>query len=58
MQAQIAAGSYNHSYSVVPKYETIHHDATGHYETVHHDATGHYETVTTGYKCSECGATK
>ena len=58
VQAQIAAGSYNHSYSVVPKYETIHHDATGHYETVHHDATGHYETVTTGYKCSECGATK
>ena len=58
VQAQIAAGSYDHSYSVVPKYETIHHDATGHYETVHHDATGHYETVTTGYKCSGCGATK
>ena len=58
VQAQIAAGSYDHSYSVVPKYETIHHEATGHYETVHHDATGHYETVTTGYKCSGCGATK
>ena len=26
--------------------------------TVHHEATGHYETVTTGYKCSGCGATK
>lgn len=26
--------------------------------TIHHDATGHYETVTTGYKCSGCGATK
>ena len=47
-----------HSYSVVPTYETIYHEATGHYETVHHDATGHYETVTTGYKCSSCGATR
>ena len=45
---------------------TTHHDAV--YQTVHHDATGHYETVvdqeawdetvTTGYKCSGCGATK
>ena len=26
--------------------------------TIHHEATGHYETVTTGYKCSGCGATK
>lgn len=54
-----AQGAGNqHSYSVVPTYETIYHEATGHYETVHHDATGHYETVTTGYKCSSCGATK
>lgn len=47
-------------------YNTVHHDAV--YQTVHHDATGHYETVvdqeawdetvTTGYKCSGCGATK
>lgn len=47
-------------------YNTIHHDAV--YQTVHHEATGHYETVvdqeawdetvTTGYKCSRCGATK
>ena len=47
-------------------YNTIHHDAV--YQTVHHEATGHYETVvdqeawdetvTTGYKCSGCGATK
>ena len=47
-------------------YQTVHHEA----ETtiVHHDATGHNEqtvdqaawdeTVTTGYKCSGCGATK
>lgn len=39
------------SYSVIPSYSTIHHEATGHYEQ------GHYETVTTGYSCS-CGATK
>lgn len=47
-------------------YNTIHHDAV--YQIVHHEATGHYETVvdqdawdetvTTGYKCSGCGATK
>ncbi len=34
------------SYSVVPKYEIV-----------HHDEVGHNESVTTGYKCS-CGATK
>lgn len=33
--------------------DTVHHDATGHYED-----QGHYETVTTGYRCSTCGATK
>ena len=47
-------------------YNTVHHDAET--TVVHHDATGHYETVvtqaawdetvTTGYKCSGCGATK
>ena len=39
----------NHScsYTVVPNYNTV-----------HHDATGHYETVTTGYVCSGCGAAK
>lgn len=26
--------------------------------TVHHDEVGHWETVTTGYKCSGCGATQ
>ena len=45
---------------------TIHHDAET--TVVHHEATGHNEqvvdqeawdeTVTTGYKCSGCGATK
>ena len=28
------------------------------YNTVHHDAVTHTETVTTGYRCSTCGATK
>ena len=47
-------------------YTTVHHDAET--TVVHHDATGYYETVvtqaawdetvTTGYKCSGCGATK
>ena len=47
-------------------YTTVHHDAET--AVVHHEATGHYETVvtqaawdetvTTGYKCSGCGATK
>ena len=47
-------------------YSTVHHDAET--TVVHHEATGHYETVvtqaawdetvTTGYKCSGCGATK
>ena len=32
---------------------TVHHEATGHYET---QDQGWYETVTTGYKCSSCGA--
>ena len=45
---------------------TVHHDAV--YNTVHHEATGHNEQVvdkaawdeevTTGYKCSGCGAVK
>ena len=47
-------------------YTTVHHDAVT--KNVHHDEVGHYETVTdraaydetvtTGYKCSVCGATK
>ncbi len=47
-------------------YSTVHHDAET--TTVHHDATGHNEQVvdkaawdeevTTGYKCSGCGAAK
>ena len=32
-------------------------EVTG-YQTVHHDAVTHTETVTTGYRCSTCGATK
>lgn len=41
-----------HTYSVVPKYVTVHHDAITHTED-----HGYYDTITTGYKCS-CGATK
>lgn len=47
-------------------YNTVHHEAET--KVVHHDATGHYETVvtkeawdeqvTTGYRCSGCGAAK
>ena len=47
-------------------YNTVHHEAET--KVVHHDAAGHYETVvikeawdetvTTGYKCSGCGAAK
>lgn len=47
-------------------YNTVHHEAET--KVVHHDAVGHYETVvtkeawdeqvTTGYKCSGCGAAK
>ena len=47
-------------------YSTVHHEAET--TVVHHEATGHNEqvvdqeawdeTVTTGYKCSGCGATK
>ena len=32
-------------------------EVTG-YQTVHHDAVTHTKTVTTGYRCSTCGATK
>ena len=41
------ARNHSCSYTVVPNYNTV-----------HHDATGHYETVTTGYVCSGCGASK
>ncbi len=43
----VIAGEDGHSYSVVPQYETI-----------HHDEVGHYETAIIGYKCSACDATK
>lgn len=42
-----ASSDIAHNYKVVPKYETV-----------YHDEVGHYETVTTGYRCSGCGATK
>ena len=38
---------------------TIHHEATGHNEQKWvQDSAAWTETVTTGYKCSGCGATK
>ena len=59
---QIQTGTVHHEAETT----VVHHDAE--YTTVHHDATGHNEkvvdqaawdeTVTTGYKCSGCGATK
>ena len=66
---QIGTTHHDAVYSTVHHdavYTTVHHDAET--TVVHHDATGHYETVvtqaawdetvTTGYKCSGCGATK
>ena len=62
----MAAGCWSGWHTEPRQIGTTHHDAV--YNTVHHDATGHYETVvtqvawdetvTTGYKCSGCGATK
>ena len=59
---QVQTGTVHHD----AVYTTVHHDAET--TVVHHEATGHYETVvtqaawdetvTTGYKCSGCGATK
>lgn len=68
---QVQTGSVHHeaAYQTVHHdavYNTVHHEAET--KVVHHDATGHYETVvtkeawdeqvTTGYKCSGCGAVK
>ena len=68
---QVQTGSVHHDavYQTVHHdavYNTVHHEAET--TVVHHEATGHYETVvtqaawdetvTTGYKCSGCGATK
>ena len=49
-----------YGYSVLPvKTGTIHHEATGHNEQKWvQDSAEWTETVTTGYKCSGCGATK
>ena len=41
------------------KIGTVHHEATGHNEQKWvQDSAAWTETVTTGYKCSGCGATK
>ncbi len=66
---QIGSTHHEAVYSTVHHdavYTTVHHDAET--TVVHHEATGHYETVvtqaawdetvTTGYKCSGCGAKK
>lgn len=39
-------------------YQTKWREVVTGYQTVHHDAVTHTETVTTGYRCSTCGATK
>lgn len=52
-----------HCYTVVPS-QSVHHDAVTHTEQVQTgtrtvtDQAAYDETVTTGYRCSECGATK
>ena len=68
---QVQTGSVHHDavYQTVHHdavYNTVHHEAET--KVVHHDAVGHYETVvtkeawdeqvTTGYRCSGCGAAK
>lgn len=62
----MAAGCWSSWHDEWTQTGSVHHDAV--YNTVHHEATGHNEqvvdqeawdeTVTTGYKCSGCGATK
>lgn len=56
-EKQLAMSGVFISSSVVTEQRVVgsHQEQTG---TIHHEATGHYETVTTGYKCSGCGATK
>ena len=51
-KAEMLAGTGKYGWHTVWK-EVV----TG-YQTVHHDAVTHTETVTTGYRCSTCGATK
>ena len=41
-----------------PGYHSEWREVVTGYQTVHHDAVTHTETVTTGYRCSTCGATK
>lgn len=50
---------YNHMINdEVGGYHTKWREVVTGYQTVHHDAVTHTETVTTGYRCSTCGATK
>lgn len=50
---------YNHMINdEVGGYHTEWREVVTGYQTVHHDAVTHTETVTTGYRCSTCGATK
>ena len=54
-----AEGCYQGYYVDDVKTGTIHHEATGHNEQKWvQDSAAWTETVTTGYKCSGCGATK
>ena len=50
-------GYHSEAKLVITGYETVHHDEVGHYEKVV-VKNAYDETVTTGYKCSTCGATK
>ena len=61
--ADIAESAPDHMYNhmindEIGGYHTEWREVVTGYQTVHHDAVTHTETVTTGYRCSTCGATK
>ena len=59
-QAGISDHMYNHMINDTGNggYHSEWREVVAGYQTVHHDAVTHTETVTTGYRCSTCGATK
>lgn len=59
-QAGISDHMYNHMINDTGNggYHSEWREVVTGYQTVHHDAVTHTETVTTGYRCSTCGATK
>lgn len=59
-QAGISDHMYNHMINDTGNggYHSEWREVVTGYQTVHHDAVTHTETVTTGYRCSTCGAKK